>query len=67
MEQFKVTTAALRDMEMGETRNFTLTSADAINTGKALAYRAQYSLGCRFSAESDYINNTLSITKLPKK
>ena len=53
-------------MEMGETITFRLADANAINTGKAIAYRLQNSLGCKFSAESDFSNNTLTITKNPR-
>lgn len=59
----KVTSEALRRMEMGETVTFELPNADAINTGRAIAYRLQHSLRCRFTAYSDYANNLLSITK----
>ena len=40
--------------------------AIVINSGKAIAYRLQNSLGCKFSAESDFSNNTLTITKNPR-
>lgn len=59
----KVTSEALRRMEMGETVTFELPNADAINTGRAIAYRLQHSLRCRFTAYSDYANNLLAITK----
>lgn len=66
MEKMKVTSEALRRMEMGETITFRLADANAINTGKTMAYRLQYSLECKFTAESDYINNTLTLTKNPR-
>lgn len=53
-------------MGMGETITFRLADANAINTGKAMAYRLQYSLECKFTAASDYINNTLTLTKNPR-
>ena len=61
-----MTSEALRRMEMGETITLRLADADAINTGKAMAYRLQYSLECKFTAASDYINNTLTLTKNPR-
>lgn len=62
----KVTSEALRGMKTGETRTFELPDADAVNTGKAIAYRLQHVLKCKFSAESDYVNNRLTITKNAK-
>lgn len=63
MEKNKVTSEALREMQIGQTLTFDLPDADAINTGKAIAYRLQNSLGCKFSAVSDFANNKLTITK----
>lgn len=63
MEKKKVTSDALRKMEIGQTVTFELPDADAINSGKAIAYRLQNSLRCKFSAISDYVNNRLTITK----
>ena len=63
MEKKKVTSDALRKMEIGQTVTFELPDADAINSGKAIAYRLQNSLCCKFSAVSDYANNRLAITK----
>ncbi len=63
MEKDRVTSATLRRMKVGETQTFELPNAEAVNSGKAIAYRLQHSLGCKFSAESDYANNRLSITK----
>ena len=63
MEKKKVTSEALRQMEIGQTVTFELPDADAINSGKAIAYRLQNSLCCKFSAVSDYANNRLAITK----
>ncbi|MDO5395804.1 MAG: hypothetical protein Q4F07_07560 [Bacteroidales bacterium] len=65
-EKDKVTRKALRDMAIGETRTFNLPDADAINSGKTLAYSLQHSLGVKFSAVSDFANNTLTITKNAK-
>lgn len=60
-----VTSEALRNMAMGETLTFNLPSADAINSGKAIAYRVQHSLRCKFTVSSDYAGNRLTITKRP--
>ncbi|MCM1020861.1 MAG: hypothetical protein NC403_01490 [Muribaculaceae bacterium] len=65
MEKNKVTTETLREMQVGETIVFVLPDASAINTGKAIAYRLGPMLRCRFRAASDFVNNTLSLTKLP--
>lgn len=59
----KVTSEALRKMKIGKTVTFELRDADAINSGKAIAYRLQNSLRCKFSAVSDYTNNRLTLTK----
>ena len=53
-------------MAVGDTVTFELPDADAINTGKTIAYRLQHSLHCKFSAVSDYGNNKLTITKTPR-
>lgn len=63
MEKKKVTSEALRKMEIGQTITFDLPDADAINSGKAIAYRLQNSLRCKFRALSNYSNNRLTITK----
>lgn len=63
MEKKRVSSEALRRMEMGQTVTFELPDADAINSGKAIAYRLQHSLRCKFSADADYVNNRLTITK----
>ncbi len=65
MEKTKVTSDTLRKMEIGQTITFDLPDADAINSGKAIAYRLQNSLRCKFRALSDYANNRLTITKHP--
>lgn len=59
----KVTSELLRKMEIGQSITFELPDADAINTGKAIAYRLQNSLLCKFRASSDYANNRLTLTK----
>lgn len=63
MEKKKVTSAALRKMEIGQTKTFELPDANAIDCGKTIAYRLQHSLRCKFSAVSDYTSNRLTLTK----
>lgn len=63
MEKKKVTSEALRKMEIGQTITFDLPDADAINSGKVIAYRLQHSLRCKFRTEADYTENRLTITK----
>lgn len=63
MEKKKVTSEALRKMEIGQTITFELPDADAINSGKAIAYRLQHSLRCKFRSTADYTNNRLTISK----
>lgn len=64
MVKQKVTSETLRGMMIGETIIFELPDADAINSGKAIAYRLQNSLRCKFRALSDYQNNRLTLTKI---
>lgn len=64
----QVTSKALRGMAMGEIKPFALPEREpntsrAANSGKALAYRLQRELGCKFTASTDYENKTLTITK----
>lgn len=66
MEKKKVTSDALRKMAIGQTVTFELPDANAIETGKTIAYRTQHILGCKIKAVSDYTNNKLTITKLPR-
>lgn len=61
----KVTSETLRKMDIGETIMFELPNAASINSAKASAYRLVPILRCRFRAVSDFINNTLTLTKLP--
>lgn len=59
----KVTAAVLREMEPGKSITFELPDADAVNTGKAIAYRMKHILKCRFKCVSDFETNKLTITK----
>lgn len=68
MEQTKVTCEALRQMKTGQTVTFRLPEREpwlsrAVNSGKAIAYRLQRELGCKFTAATDFDNATLTITK----
>lgn len=67
----KVTSGALRKMEIGQTVTFELPKTEpalsrAANTGKAIAYRLQREIGCFFKASTDFTNHTLTLTKLPR-
>jgi hypothetical protein len=63
MKQDKVTREDLRAIRSGETRTFELPSAAACDSGKSMAYQMQNILGCKFSCETNYTENTLSITR----
>ena len=59
----KVTRELLRRMQIGETKTVYLSNAQACDTGKSIAYQMQNILNCRFTIETDYKNNILTITK----
>lgn len=61
----KVTTERLRELPVGKMLIAALPDAKAINTAKALAYRLQHELGCRFECKSDYRECVITITKKP--
>ena len=61
----KVTREHLRAMAVGETRTFTLPNAQACDNGKTTAYQVQNLEHCRYSVQTDYVNNQLTITKNP--
>lgn len=68
MEKKKVTSAALRKMKVGQTGTFELPKKEpylsrAANSGKAIAYRLQRELNCKFTAVTDFENAVLTITK----
>lgn len=48
---------------MGETRTFELANAQQCDSGKATAYQTQNILRCKFSVQTDYSSNKLTITK----
>lgn len=59
----RVTRDALRAMGIGETRTFKLPDAQACDNGKSTAYQMQNVLRCKFSVQTNYTDNTLTITK----
>lgn len=59
----RITRDALRAMSIGETRAFKLPDAQACDNGKSTAYQMQNVLRCKFSVQTDYSENTLTITK----
>lgn len=59
----KLTRDDLRSISVGETKTFALPDARACDNGKSLAYQYQNILGCKFSVKTDYLANTLSITR----
>ena len=59
----RITRDALRAMNIGETRTFKLPDAQACDTGKSTAYQMQNVLRCKFSVQTNYTENTLTITK----
>ncbi len=61
--KLKLTRDDLRSIEDGESKTFKLASASACNSGKASAYQFQYLLGCKFRVQTNYAENTLTITR----
>ena len=59
----RITRDALRAMSIGETRSFKLPDAQACDNGKSTAYQMHNVLRCKFSVQTDYSENTLTITK----
>lgn len=59
----KLTREDLRGMRIGETRTFKLPSALACDSAKATVYQMQNIERVRYSLQTDYENNTLTITK----
>lgn len=59
----RITREDLRGMAMGETRTFALPNAQQCDNGKSTAYQMQNLLGCKFSVQTDYAKNELTITK----
>ena len=53
-------------MPFGEPVVFMLPDADSIRCGKSIAYQLQHSIGCKFTAVSDFDSNQLTLTKHPK-
>lgn len=59
----KLTRNDLRSIDVGRTKTFYLPDAKACDNGKSLAYQFQNLLGCKFSVQTDYTANTLTITR----
>lgn len=59
----KLTRDDLRSIDVGKTKTFYLPDAKACDNGKSLAYQFQNLLGCKFSVQTDYTANTLTITR----
>ncbi len=59
----KLTRDDLRSIDVGRTKTFYLPDAKACDNGKSLAYQFQNLLGCKFSVQTDYTANTLTITR----
>lgn len=59
----KLTRDDLRSIDVGRTKVFTLPNAKACDNGKSLTYQFQNLLGCKFSVQTDYTANTLTITR----
>ena len=59
----RITREDLRNMAMDETRTFDLPNAQQCDNGKSTAYQMQNLLGCKFSVQTDYSKNQLTITK----
>ena len=59
----KLTRDDLRSIDVGRTKTFYLPDAKACDNGKSLAYQFQNLLGCKFSVQTDYTVNTLTITR----
>lgn len=64
MKQGRVTRDDLRAIPKGQTRTFELPSAAACDSGKSMAYQMQNILSCKFTCETNYTENTLTITRL---
>lgn len=61
----RVGTAQLSQIPLGGYRTFRVPDARAIFTAQVQAYRLARVLGCRFSASADFVNNTITITRMP--
>lgn len=59
----KVTRDDLRAIQTGQSMTFDLPDAKACDNAKSLAYQFQNILGCKFSVQTDYAANTLTITR----
>jgi len=53
----------LRQMAIGETKDFHLPDAQAIDNAGTTAYQLQNVERCKYSVSKDYQNNVITITK----
>ncbi len=63
--QEKLTREDLRSIGVGETKTFYLTDAAAIMSAAVNAAQTGAIDGCKFKCSRDYVENTITITKLP--
>lgn len=59
----RLTCDDLRSLEAGQTKSFSLPDARACRNGRALVYQYQHLLGCKFTTATDYVTNSLTITR----
>ena len=59
----KVTREDLRQIPVGGSRTFGLPNAKACDNAKTVAYQLQRVLGCKFSAKTNYEDNSVTFTK----
>lgn len=63
--QEKLTREELRALKMGETKTFYLPDVAAIMSAAVNAAQTGAIDRCRFACSRDYVNMTLTVTKLP--
>ena len=61
----KLTREDLRSIEMGESKTFRLTDAAAIMSAAVNAAQTGTIDGCRYSCSRDYVEMTITVTRLP--
>lgn len=61
----KLTREDLRSIGAGETKTFYLTDAAAIMSAAVNAAQTGAIDGCKFKCSRDYVENTITVTKLP--
>ena len=58
-------TARLRKVAPGQSIVLKLPNSRAMDACKTVAYRVGHEMHCRFKAQSDFVNRTLTLTRLP--